>query len=443
MWLLPILSHVSWLLAHLYYRLTVRGPAGPRRGAVMLVANHNNALLDPVMVSVAARRPVRFLAKAPLFTESAIRLLIRASGAIPVYRRQDDASQTGRNVEMFQAVRGALVDGAAVGLFPEGISHSGPALEPLRTGAARIALGACGHRGAAFPIIPVGLVLSQRGRFRSRALILRGAPVEWEDLAQRGEDDREAVRELTGRIEAGLRSVTLNLERWEDHPLVECAEAIWAAEHGADPDPAAGVTRMDHAARILGALRRDESAAHAGVVPRVEQHRRRLKALGLQPRHLGTSTRMQDGMRWAVRRVHLLGIPAMLVAVAGYLLFRIPYVLTGRVARWGRPMPDQVSTFALVVGALVYALWVVALAAAAWWLWGPWAGAASLLWIPLVGVLGLWIRERWHTARRDIRRFFLMRSRSEQMASLRKSQKEIALELQQVYQAYKDTTFTR
>jgi hypothetical protein len=111
----------------------------------------------------------------------------------------------------------------------------------LKTGAARIALGTFALHRQTFPIIPVGLVLRQKDRFRSRAAVVFGQPIGWDDLAPRGTQDREAVRTLTDRIETGLRQVTVNLERWEDEPLVECAESIWRAEWDTDHDPASRV----------------------------------------------------------------------------------------------------------------------------------------------------------------------------------------------------------
>ena len=69
---------------------------------MLLVANHPNSLLDPAMVAVAARRPVRFLAKAPLFSDRLVGFLVRGAGSIPVYRKSDDPSQVGRNEEMHQ-----------------------------------------------------------------------------------------------------------------------------------------------------------------------------------------------------------------------------------------------------------------------------------------------------------------------------------------------------
>ena len=68
--------------------------------------------------------------------------MLKAAGAIPVYRRHDQGVDTSRNAETFEAVDRAFADGEAICIFPEGISHSTGRLEPLRTGAARMAIGA-------------------------------------------------------------------------------------------------------------------------------------------------------------------------------------------------------------------------------------------------------------------------------------------------------------
>ena len=67
MWLLPVFSGVCSAATRLFYRFEVRGPAPPGTGPLLLLANHPNSLVDPALVSAAAGRRVRFLAKAPLF----------------------------------------------------------------------------------------------------------------------------------------------------------------------------------------------------------------------------------------------------------------------------------------------------------------------------------------------------------------------------------------
>src|SRR5688500_19165894 len=99
MWLAPFLSHVADAALRVYYRLNRAGTVVPQAGPVLLVAYHPNSLLDPAMVALAARRPVRFLAKAPLFSDPLVGLLVRGAGSIPVYRSSDAPSQVGRHVD--------------------------------------------------------------------------------------------------------------------------------------------------------------------------------------------------------------------------------------------------------------------------------------------------------------------------------------------------------
>ena len=327
-WLLPLFPPLARVAARVYYRLTLAGERVPGRGPVLLVANHPNSLLDPVLVQAVAGRPVRFLAKAPLFSDARVGWLARGAGAIPVFRAVDDPAQMGRNEDTFRAVHAALAGGAAVGIFPEGLSHSEPALAPLRTGAARIALGV----GRAFPVVPVGLVFRAKDVFRSEALALVGAPVAWDDLASCGAEDTEAVRALTARIDAALRRVTLNLEQWEDRPLAECAVRIWEAEHGAPPEPGGRLARLEATTRILAAVRERGDAAGLALAADVRAHCTRLARLRLRPADLRADVGLGRGVSWGARRLPLVLPLAAAVALAGFALFFPPYWLTARLA---------------------------------------------------------------------------------------------------------------
>jgi 1-acyl-sn-glycerol-3-phosphate acyltransferase len=436
MWLTPFFPRIARVGAFTYYRMRSGGEAVPRRGPVLLVANHPNSLLDPLLVAAVARRPVRFLAKAPLFADGKIGWLIRAAGAIPVYRRADDPARMDRNEEMFRAVHAALAGGAVVGIFPEGLSHNEPALAPLRTGAARIALGAHALTGRPFPVVPVGLVFRQKDAFRSEALVLVGQPVRWDDLAPRGVDDEAVVRVLTGRIAEALRQLTVNLERWQDQPLVDCAMRIWEAGRGVPPDPGERVARLGATTRILAAVRQSNDPAGTGLARDVEAHRRRLRRLGLRPGDLVADVSLGRGVGWAARRFALVMPPAAALAIAGLVLFWAPYRLTGFVVdRMQRP-PDQRSTYKLLVGIVLYGVWVVALAALGAATLNVWAGLVLLVGAPAIGMSGLIIRERWRGAGGDVRRFLLLRSRRQLVDALRTAQRDLGIRLNALYQDF-------
>lgn len=436
MWLLPIFSTVSGAATRVYYRLTIVGAGTiPRAGPVLFVANHPNSLLDPMLVVAAAGRPVRFLAKAPLFTDRLIGWAIRASGAIPVHRRQDDPTRTAENVHMFESVFEALASGAAIGIFPEGISHSDPAIAPLKTGAARIVLGAA-SRGTVATVIPIGMVLRDKERFRSRVHVVVGDPVEWDDLRDRSDEDADAVRDLTTRIDARLRDVTVNLDAWEDRPLVECAEDIWAAEWRADRDPAERVRRLHTITTILADIRAHPDRPWRDVYHDVRAHARILERLRLRPTDLRADVSLRASVRWMTRRFYLIGLPALLVSVLGRILFLVPYAATGPLATIGHPDPDQISTHKLLYGMGAYAAWLVILTVAVTWWKGAGLGLLVLVVAPLIALTGRWVRERWRGAGADIRRFFFLRGRREMVAELRERQHDLALRLRSLYEEW-------
>src|SRR5216684_1051457 len=150
----------------------------PRETPVIFVLNHPNALVDPAFLLCLAPRPVSFLAKAPLFRMPVIGYFVRALDSLPAYRRQDEGEDVSRNLETFAAARKLLARGGTIGIFPEGVSHNEPRLKALKTGAARIALGAVSSGEALdLRIVPVGLYYTEKTTFRSSALLHFGEPL--------------------------------------------------------------------------------------------------------------------------------------------------------------------------------------------------------------------------------------------------------------------------
>ncbi|HUF65863.1 MAG TPA: 1-acyl-sn-glycerol-3-phosphate acyltransferase [Gemmatimonadaceae bacterium] len=404
----------------------------PATGPVLLVANHPNSLLDPFLVTVAAQRPVRFLAKAPLFSDPLIGWGVRAVGAIPVYRRMDDPSQTGRNEETFRAVHAAMGRSSAVGIFPEGISHDHPALVPLKTGAARIALGAAAVTGGPFPIVPVGLVFEAKEIFRSAAYVVVGEPVEWDDLAGEGLDNAVAVRELTGRIDEALHDVTVNLERREDSRLIGAATAIYAAEVEEPDGPHAEAGRRIAAARALARLKQDGDADATLAAEAVRRHDTTLAMLGLSPADVHLSTGLGSALKWTIRRLAPAQMLAAAVAAGGAVIFWLPYALTRIVAERGAA-PDVLATRKLLYGGAIFKVWILLLALGLGLAFGWPTGVVALLLLPLLALRTLSYGELWADSARDARSFFVRRSRARTLSELRDRQREIGHLLRELY----------
>ncbi len=427
MWLYRAMPLIGELATRSYYRVTVSGARVPATGPVLLVANHNNSLVDPALVAWTAGREVRFLAKSTLFTHPLIGWLVRAVGSVPVYRQQDDPTKLSQNLDSFRAVHDVLARGDAVGIFPEGISHSGAQLAPLKTGAARIAIGAAGLIGTDFPIVAMGLVFRDRDTFRSEAHVIISEPFRWNDLV--GElTNRGAVRELTARIDGAMRAVSLNLEQWEDEPLVRAAEEVWRAEFGsvADADPAAEVHRLRITTEALSALRRGRADAWRETAAELRGHARALRTLGLSPQALAASPSFGEAMRWIVPRLpFLLMLP---VSILGALVFWIPREATAWLASWiaAREGDDALVTHRVLVGAVFFPVWFLSLAltvgARFGWTWG----VVAFLVQPLWAFAALAVGERRQRGWQIVRRYLLRHVERPRLEQLRTRQRALA-----------------
>jgi glycerol-3-phosphate O-acyltransferase/dihydroxyacetone phosphate acyltransferase len=257
----PPAGSLLWRLVRLavrvFYRVERVGPPVPD-GALVLVANHPNTLLDPSVIQATTGRPVRFLAKSTLFRDRVLGPIIRRSGAIPVYRKMDAGADTSRNAEMFAAVQDALANRHAICLFPEGISHVSGRLEPLRSGAARMVLSSAAA-GCPVTIVPVGLNFDRLPMFRSRVVAIFGQPFDAADLVDLfGRDPVAAVRALTDRITDHLRAILVEADPREDLKLVARVDRLYAAARGVGDDPADRVRRRQLIATGLDRLRQED-----------------------------------------------------------------------------------------------------------------------------------------------------------------------------------------
>lgn len=123
----------------------------PAAGPALIAANHPS-YLDPILLSLQVKRPIRFMAWDALFRVPLLGALMRLFGAFPVDVRQG----SGRGG--YAAARELLGDGELVGIFPEGHRSREGWMEPeLRAGAARLALE------TRAPLVPATI----RGAFRA------------------------------------------------------------------------------------------------------------------------------------------------------------------------------------------------------------------------------------------------------------------------------------
>lgn len=373
----------------------------PMRGPLIFVFNHPNGLIDPALVFCALPRRVSFLAKSTLFRLPVLGYLMRAVEALPIYRRIDSGEDVSQNIRTFEACHELLRRGRCIALFPEGVSHTATELLPVKTGAARIALGALLSKAGAedelqstpLRILPVGLYYTSPTTFRSEALLRFGDYFEVQPVApdEDGLPPRAAVKELSKRIEEALREVTLNIESREALEEVTTAEELFSSIYESI-DVRQTLTASFNRLRQMAEWRK--RFLRSSLAPRIERLRARiatyeaeLDQLGIEPENLSLAS--HSG--WFVFQHFLLRTLLLSLlfplALLGAILHLPAYVVCDISARfYTRHGADDVASTVKILMAIVLMplTWIVT-TLAAYFLWG-WR--AALLAFPTVIIAG-------------------------------------------------------
>lgn len=390
------------LLRLFYPDLGVRGVVPAEGAGCLLVVNHPNGLLDALVVCAAAGRPVGFLAKSTLFSMPVLRGWLAAFDAVPVYRAKE--ADTSHNDRTFTLVRERLAAGSWVALFPEGISHDGSRLAPLKTGAARIALG-CDET---VRVVPVGVVYESKETFRSRASATFGAPVDLAPYrAMARDDERAAVRALTDALATALHTVTLeadNADLWNGFVTV----ATWLQGVGDVGARDAKARELSHGWSRL--VERDPTEAHA-IADEARAFADTIQRLGVVD-----ARRLDDDRAPGVRGVTS-GVASLVFlapfALTGALLGWIPYRAVRPLAeKFARGELDVVGTYKLLLGIVLLPLWWTLQAIALGLAFGTGVGIVALLFAPMTGYLAPRWDERLATRRALLRERWLAATQS-------------------------------
>jgi 1-acyl-sn-glycerol-3-phosphate acyltransferase len=420
------LAVVRWLArtaCWLFYRVDKVG-APPQSGPVLLVANHANALLDPAVVWATSNRDVRFLAKSTLF-ETPFKPFLAGAGAIPVYRRKDEGVDMSRNAEMFSAVDAALGAGDAVCIFPEGISHSQGRLAQLRTGAARIVLSA-ESSGTAIALVAVGLNFDRKTSFRSRVTVVYGPSFRAADFAaQPAADQQTAVRALTDGIAVHMKRLLIEADPGADARLVDRVDRLYAAARGRPHAPDERIARRQAIADGIERLREGDAARYEEILMRVRRYDERLRRFGLSDRDLDMNVSAADAVRFAVREGALAVVLGPL-AIAGLVLFFVPYWVTAITARLVTREPDVAASAKVVGGAIIYAVWLAVLVTAAWLWRGPAIALITASLLPLIAVAALFSLERESAVLDAVRAWLSIERAPAGTKALRRRRSELA-----------------
>ncbi|PNQ72150.1 glycerol acyltransferase [Hanstruepera neustonica] len=182
----------------------------PKSGSLLLVSNHNNALIDALLIAINSGRFSYFLTRASVFKKPLINAFLRSLNMLPVYRIRDGWSTISNNNSIFNSCSQLLSKGQTVALFPEGNHNIKRSVRNLSKGFTRIVFETFEkYPKTSLKIVPIGLNFQQADAFADSVSIHFGEPIEKQDYYSN--DTNESVVKLKNQVSQAIKQLTTHI----------------------------------------------------------------------------------------------------------------------------------------------------------------------------------------------------------------------------------------
>jgi glycerol-3-phosphate O-acyltransferase / dihydroxyacetone phosphate acyltransferase len=354
-----ILTILFYLTTKAYFRsITVYGKKFlPKKDKpVIFAANHPSAFMDPIMLAAQINRSLYFLARGDVFKKKFLRPILSQLHMLPVYKSDVSPDQMHKNESTFAKCYDHLSINKAILIFPEGISKTERRLREIKTGVARIALGAEGKNDfkLGLTVVPIGLNYSNPHIFKGDVLLNFGKPILVSDYRDAYlKDPREAVVQLTERIKSDLEKQTVVIENEQLERTIKHIETLYRSTlRLEDSTKEKGTQDFRLSQDIVKAVHyfaEHEPAVVKSFEGKINSYVRELKRSQLRDSQIRSSSIRLD----VLRRIayFIFGFPLFLF---GYVFNFIPFKLAALISRKVKARPDFVGAVNIAVGLFIF-----------------------------------------------------------------------------------------
>ncbi|UMB54252.1 lysophospholipid acyltransferase family protein [Lutibacter sp. A64] len=189
----------------------------PKEGAIIFIGNHQNALIDAILIPTTTSRNIHFLTRASVFKTKIVDKILRSLNLIPVYRLRDGKENMEKNIAVFNQCFEYLKAKKAIQIFAEGEHHLFRRILPLKKGFARIILGTLQkYPDLEIKIVPVGINYDSHLNFPSSVSIYYGKPI----LANpyfNVENPDITFKHIINKVSSELKQLTTHIEDVKKH----------------------------------------------------------------------------------------------------------------------------------------------------------------------------------------------------------------------------------
>ncbi len=190
----------------------------PKDKPVLFLGNHQNALLDPLLIAVKSGRYAHFLTRAQVFKKPLVAKILKSLQLIPVYRVRDGWQNISQNNAIFSQCVGLLNKNEAVTIFPEGSHNLKRVVRPLSKGFTRIIFEVLEtNPETELQLIPIGFNYKNAKACPDEALLVFGEAIKAANY--NFENKHEAIKKVKSDIHIALSKLTTHIDG-DDYDVV-------------------------------------------------------------------------------------------------------------------------------------------------------------------------------------------------------------------------------
>jgi len=189
----------------------------PNSGPILFLPNHQNALIDPLIMAAYSTRKPFFLTRSDVFANDILRAFFGFLQMMPIYRMRDGRSKLSNNEAIFERCSDLLLDGKSLVIFPEGNHNIQRRVRPLSKGFTRFLFRSLDRDPSFNPaLIPVGVNYQQAAGFPDSAVLYFGNAVSFQDVLV-PEDRQQTILKTKEALFAQLVQLTGHIEDEENY----------------------------------------------------------------------------------------------------------------------------------------------------------------------------------------------------------------------------------
>ncbi len=193
----------------------------PKDKPVLFLPNHQNALLDSLLIVIDCTRKPFFLARSDVFENSVFRAVFKFFQMLPIYRIRDGRDALKNNQAVFESCTALLKNKEALLIFPEANHNLQRRVRPLSKGFTRILFATLeAHPDLDIQMVPVGLNYKNMMAFPDKAAIHYGEPIAVKEYYNPLKV-RESVAAIKELVSERMKKLTTHIASVDTYDEIE------------------------------------------------------------------------------------------------------------------------------------------------------------------------------------------------------------------------------